>query len=199
MLTRTVMISGHLYDSHTLRLATFEPGVNIVAVVGSFDESMEQYVETTHTLPFVDGMKMDDIENTLWELPFFEECVDSEASLDEVLGVLTDEQAENFSKLYRKWAAGVDYATGERVRYDEKLYRCVQAHTSQEGWEPSNTPALWVRTAAEGDIPEWVQPTGVQDAYNTGDKVKHNTKTWQSTIDGNVWEPGVYGWDEVTE
>lgn len=30
-----------------------------------------------------------------------------------------------------------------------------------------------------------------------GDKVMHNGKTWQSTTDNNVWEPGVYGWEEV--
>lgn len=39
--------------------------------------------------------------------------------------------------------------------------------------------------------------TGAQDAYNTGDKVKHNDKTWESTVDANVWEPGVYGWSEI--
>lgn len=194
MLNRTVMISDYLYDTHELRLATFEFGVNIVAVVLSKDSSTHQYVESTHVLPFVDGMKMEDIENVLWKRPFFDEWVDSKAGLEEVLGVLTDEQAENFSKLYHKWTADVDYTAGERVRYDEKLYRCVQSHTSQEGWEPPNAPALWVRTAQEGEIPEWVQPAGAHDAYAKGDKVTHNGKTWTSTVDDNVWEPGVYGW-----
>ena len=45
--------------------------------------------------------------------------------------------------------------------------------------------------------PAWVQPTGSHDAYAAGDKVSHNGKNWQSTTSGNVWEPGVYGWEEI--
>ena len=45
--------------------------------------------------------------------------------------------------------------------------------------------------------PEWVQPTGAHDAYALGDKVTWNGKTWESTVDANVWEPGVSGWREV--
>ena len=42
------------------------------------------------------------------------------------------------------------------------------------------------------------QPSST-NPYSKGDKVKHNGKIWTSDIDGNVWEPGVYGWTEVTE
>lgn len=50
----------------------------------------------------------------------------------------------------------------------------------------------------EPDAPaEWVQPAGAVDAYQTGDVVTHNGKTWVCTVDNNVWEPGVYGWSEV--
>ena len=45
-------------------------------------------------------------------------------------------------------------------------------------------------------IPEWIQPDST-NAYMTGDKVMHNGRTWISTIDNNVWEPGVYGWEET--
>ena len=45
-------------------------------------------------------------------------------------------------------------------------------------------------------IPEWEQPDST-NPYAKGDKVTHNGKTWISTADGNVWEPGVYGWEEV--
>ena len=47
------------------------------------------------------------------------------------------------------------------------------------------------------EFPEWRQPTGAHDAYSKGDKVSHNGKHWVSDVDGNVWEPGVYGWSEV--
>ena len=45
-------------------------------------------------------------------------------------------------------------------------------------------------------IPEWEQPSSV-NPYMKGDKVTHNGKTWESSIDNNVWEPSVYGWVEV--
>ena len=123
----------------------------------------------------------------------------AQEALEGLLPSLTDEQAESVAQYYPLWAAGVEYAVGDRRLYDGKLYRCVQAHTSQEGWEPENTPAMWVRTTPEGVIQEWEQPMGSEDAYNTGDKVRHVEKVWVSLVDGNVWEPGVYGWDEVTD
>lgn len=117
--------------------------------------------------------------------------------LDLVTPLLTDEQAETVPNAYPEWASDVSYKVGDRRRYDNRLYRCVQAHTSQAGWEPPNVPALWVRTSHDGEIPEWVQPTGAHDAYAQGDKVKHVGKVWESDIDANVYEPGVYGWTEV--
>ena len=82
---------------------------------------------------------------------------------------------------------------GDRRRYNDLLYRCVQAHTSQADWTPPAVPALWVRTSTE-EWPEWIQPTGAHDAYAKGDKVTHNGQHWVSDLDGNIWEPGVYGW-----
>lgn len=84
----------------------------------------------------------------------------------------------------------------DRYQYNGELYQVVQPHTPQEGWTPDVTPALWKKVSLE-EWPEWIQPTGVQDAYNTGDKVMHNHKKWVSDVDANTWEPGVYGWNEV--
>ena len=109
---------------------------------------------------------------------------------------LPDEVALDAVELYPAWEADTAYKADERIRYEGILYRCVQAHTSQEGWEPPNVPALWAMVSLD-EWPEWVQPTGAQDAYSKGDKVSHNGKHWISTADANVWEPGVYGWDEV--
>lgn len=111
---------------------------------------------------------------------------------------LPDEDAADGAWLFPAWAPGVDYTVDKRIRYGEKLYRVVQAHTSQEGWEPDKTPALFTEVAKPGEIPEWKQPTGAQDAYAKGDKVRHNDKVWESQVDANVWEPGVYGWAEVS-
>ena len=109
--------------------------------------------------------------------------------------LLTDDAALDLPNAFPRWTTGKAYIVGERVRYEEKLYKCVQAHTSQADWTPPATPALWTEVSPEGVIPDWKQPTGAQDAYAKGDKVKHNGSTWISTVDSNVWEPGIYGWD----
>lgn len=96
------------------------------------------------------------------------------------------------------WEIGETYETGDLRQHERFPYRCEQDHTSQQGWEPPNVPALWTRIGKPGEVPEWVQPTGAQDAYQHGDHVMHNGAEWVSTYDGpNVWEPGVYGWELV--
>lgn len=47
------------------------------------------------------------------------------------------------------------------------------------------------------EYPEWKQPTGAHDAYAVGSKVSYDEKHWISTADANVWQPGVYGWNEL--
>ncbi len=44
---------------------------------------------------------------------------------------------------YPAWVANHSYAAGDRVSYNGHDYQCIQAHTSQVGWEPPNVPALW--------------------------------------------------------
>lgn len=107
---------------------------------------------------------------------------------------LDDVDALEAVELFPAWAANKWYEVDERIRYGDKLYRCVIAHTSQDSWTPDITPALWTAVSLD-EWPEWVQPTGVQDAYNRGDKVTHTNMHWISTVDANVWEPGVYGWE----
>lgn len=97
-----------------------------------------------------------------------------------------------------EWQAGAAYYIGDVYAYAGVEYECIQSHTSQVGWEPPNAPALWKVHRADGEITEWTQPAGAHDAYAKGDKVTHNGKTWQSDVDANVWEPGVYGWSEIS-
>ena len=116
---------------------------------------------------------------------------------------LTDEDALEGIELFAPWAADTAYALDVRVRYEDKLYKCVQAHTSQEGWEPPAVPALWTEVAKPGEIPVWKQPTGAQDAYMTGDKVwypERDTTIYVSLIDNNIWSPEAYpqGWEAVS-
>ncbi len=43
------------------------------------------------------------------------------------------------------WRAGVEYKTGDEATFENTVFKCIQAHTAQAGWEPSNVPALWAR------------------------------------------------------
>lgn len=122
------------------------------------------------------------------------------SAMDGVGAVLTDEQAVTYKLLYPKWIGnGVSYVVGDRRQYDGALYKCLQAHTSQPDWTPTAAPSLWAKVLIPdpGTIPEWEQPDST-NPYMAGDKVTHNGKTWVSDIDNNVWEPGAYGWTEVT-
>ena len=109
---------------------------------------------------------------------------------------LDDESALQGIELFPLWKDDAEYQVGDRIRYNDILYKCVQAHTSQPSWTPDITPALWTEVSID-EFPEWKQPTGAQDAYRIGDKVSHLDKHWISAIDYNVYEPSVYGWDEV--
>ena len=110
-----------------------------------------------------------------------------------------DNTALRMLEFYPEWAAGQAYTEGYKVQYSGKLWRCLQAHTSQDGWEPESAPSLWAKVLIPDEtvIPEWEQPDST-NPYSAGDKVTHNGKTWVSDIDNNVWEPGVYGWTEVS-
>ena len=115
---------------------------------------------------------------------------------------LPDEDAVDAVELFENWKPGKDYIVGKRIRYIDKLYKVNQDHTSQSDWTPDITPALYTEVAKPGEIPVWRQPTGAQDAYNTGDRVHFPTASdpvYESTVDNNVWSPADYpqGWQLV--
>ena len=117
---------------------------------------------------------------------------------------LTDTDALEAVALFPAWAVDVYYEADTRIRYGEKLYKVVQAHTSQADWLPEDTPALYTEVAKPGEIPVWKQPTGAQDAYMTGDKVHYPTESdpvYVSKMDYNVYSPEAYpaGWELYVE
>lgn len=111
---------------------------------------------------------------------------------------LTDEEALTGIELFPLWKEDGAYQTGDRVRYSDTLYKCLQDHTAQPSWTPTDAPPLWAEVLIPDPtvIPEWKQPDST-NPYMKGDKVTHLGKTWVSDIDYNVWEPGVYGWSEI--
>ena len=110
----------------------------------------------------------------------------------------TDEMSLQVPNLYPAWKVGINYIVGDRVLYEEVLYKVLQTHTSQETWTPTDAPSLFAKVLIpdEDIIPEWEQP-GSTNPYMIGDKVMYNGKTYVSIVDNNVWAPDVYGWEEV--
>lgn len=115
---------------------------------------------------------------------------------------LDDDKAMEVADLYPEWQYQKAYAVGEMFKYgvnsdgETQLYRVVQAHTSEAQNTPDIVPALYKAVGfTDTGTPIWTQPLGAHDAYSTGDVVSHKDQLWISTVDGNVWEPGVYGWE----
>lgn len=118
--------------------------------------------------------------------------------IEELAETLDDAVAVDYTELFASWNEGTVYEVNTRVRYGRTLYKCLQSHTSQASWTPTDAPSLWAKVLIPDPdvIPDWEQPEST-NPYMTGDKVRHNEKVWVSTVDNNVWEPGIYGWDEV--
>ncbi len=116
-------------------------------------------------------------------------------------GTVDEITASEHMDVFAPWQPEVAYTVGNLRTYgqgeDVKLYKCVQAHTSQADWTPDVSASLWSVAGDPGEEwPEWSQPIGAHDAYDVGDEVTHNGKHYVSTASANVWEPGVYGWQE---
>ena len=91
-----------------------------------------------------------------------------------------------FRKIIDLYNTQTPLPRGYKLQYDDEWCAAtVTAAGIQAGLEEPTT------------YPEWVQPTGSHDAYNTGDIVDYNGTLYRSLIDGNVWSPEDYpqGWE----
>ena len=113
---------------------------------------------------------------------------------------LSEEELTEMIDLYKSYQVDKLYKVNDIFKYEGKLYKVIQEHTSQEDWIPSELPALYLNLMPENVIPEWVQPTGGHDAYNVGDKVIFEDDVYESLIDNNTWSPVDYpqGWELIT-
>lgn len=111
---------------------------------------------------------------------------------------LTDEEGAHAPMLFERWEEGKAYVIGDRVCYEDNLYKVLQNHTSHEAYKPDVTVSLYARVLIPDPsvIPEWGQPIST-NPYMKGDKVRHVGKIWVSDIDYNVYEPGIAMWSEV--
>lgn len=115
-------------------------------------------------------------------------------------GKIDEITATEHLNLFAEWKSQIPYSVNMLRKYNNILYKCIQSHTSQDDWTPDVAVSLWKKAGDPlAEYPDWSQPVGAQDAYMTGDKVNHKNKNWISIIDNNVWEPSIYGWDEIIE
>jgi len=115
--------------------------------------------------------------------------------LDEAkVNTFYEQYYSNLESIAVPWEPGLTLTKNQPqpVSYEGKLYEVIQGHTTQSDWAPDIVPALFSEIQAPGGsgYPEWVQPTGAQDAYDLGAQVTHNGKNWESTIPANTTEPG---------
>lgn len=130
-------------------------------------------------------------------LQFYLSTMDVDTESDKMLQI---------PSVFPAYEIGVSYKVKDVFKYgenevgDAQLYQVLQDHTSAAEWTPDTAVSLYKAIGvSENGYPEWVQPLGASDAYNTGDIVSYNGVLYKSTIDGNVWSPEAYptGWEEV--
>ena len=103
--------------------------------------------------------------------------------------------------LFVQWDEHWRGKAGDIVQDEGQLYRSIHdVKDAGQNRKPSEIPSNWTRIGNPfEEFPEWAQPLGSHDAYSKGAKTAHGGKKWVSDVDGNTWEPGVYGWTEYVE
>lgn len=127
-------------------------------------------------------------------LEIFAEQVTDESTMMEIADIYPG------YKVGREYKIGNVFSWGVNADNETQLYQVLQDHVSSEEWKPDEAVSLYKKIGiTPSGYPIWTQPYGATDAYQKGDIVQHKNSLWQSDIEGNVWEPGVFGWSEYTE
>ena len=96
------------------------------------------------------------------------------------------------------------YREGERVTFEGEVW---ESTIDGNVWSPTDNPEGWKRVdepeveepVEDEPVPDFVQPTGAHDAYNTGDRVVFEGAVYESLLDGNTWSPtdNPAGWEKI--
>ena len=115
---------------------------------------------------------------------------------------LDDTDAIEAVQLFPQWNDSAQYEAGDRVRFQNILYRCLQNHIAQPTWSPIAAPSLWAKVLIPDPevIPDWEQPDST-NPYQIGDKIRFDGKVYESVIANNIWSPVTYpaGWKLIKE
>ena len=122
--------------------------------------------------------------------------------IEKAAASLSDADALEAVNLFPSWSGDThEYLVDDRVLYNEVLYKCLQAHISQENWTPTSAPSLWAKVLIPDPtiIPDWEQPDST-NPYMKGDKVMFEGQVYESVIDNNIWSPAAYpaGWTLIS-
>lgn len=208
-LERKVLINETVLGYHEVSRIAHEVGVKTEVGVSSWKNRSEKQlgyppsIESTLTFPYDSTLDEEACYAKIAESPTFAEYHDP---IDDVLELLTDDQAVQVPNAFPVWMTHVHYHAGERLRYQTDVYRVLQDHESQASWLPPDAPSLYAKVLPgqgggddpQGDdgYPEWVQPDST-NPYMKGDRVSHEGANYESDIDNNVWAPTVYGWHAI--
>lgn len=122
------------------------------------------------------------------------EWVETSTDADQFAGIGMGYDPAHPRHFARPWEQPLEaesaYPADSYVYHNGKIWRSLHAANVHapgvSGWRE------WVE---EGSYAAWVQPAGAHDAYAADAIVTHNGQTWTNNHgDGNVWEPGVFGW-----
>lgn len=140
--------------------------------------------------------------NAMMMLLAGDDLVETKNTYQTKLRSVSDGAALKVPELFPHWNGNnKEYVKGDKVLYNDVLYKVLQNHTSQEGWTPTSAPSLFAKVlTSEGEILDWEQPSST-NPYMKGDKVRYNGKVYESLIDNNVWSPDGYpaGWKLIEE
>lgn len=190
-----------------LQFAVIEHNICTNIVVGDSIASLQSLLPHATIVELETGVKIGDTyENGVWkhseEVEPIEETTLRLSSIAFVTlaekGLIDETTSVENMDFFAIWEYSINYKVGDMRTYNGMLYTCIQAHTSQEDWTPDTASSLWRPCANPNEeYSQWSQPIGAHDAYMADDKVTHNEKHYISLLDNNVWEPEVYGWEEI--
>ena len=129
------------------------------------------------------------------ELSRRETLANAERAMDDIArSVLAAQGVTDGDEWVQPTDATNAYPKDWTVTHDGKTWVSL---TPANVWEPG--VSAWREVVEEGATPEWVQPTGAHDAYQTGDTVTFEGAEYVSLIDGNTWSPTAYpqGWEKI--
>ena len=104
--------------------------------------------------------------------------------IEQLAVTLDDETALTGVELFPIWTIDRVYAVGDKVQRNSKLWRCLQAHTSQAGWEPENAASLWTEICEShaGTLEDPIPYNGNM-ALESGKYYSQNSKIYRCTRD----------------